>query len=368
MRKVPFFDYSRIFKDHENEYLEIIKSVGQKGAYIMQTELAEFEKSAAEFIGAKFAVGVGNATDGLEMIWQSIGLKPGDEVIVSAHTMVATASAIKTAGGMPVPVDIEITGLISSDSIRKHITNKTVAICPTQLNGHICEMGAILEIAQEFNLKLVEDAAQAYGAHSPDGHAGLFGVAGAFSFYPAKNLGALGDAGLVVTNDETIYKKLLALRDHGRNEHGEIVSWGRNSRLDNMQAAILQSQLNRYKQTITYRQEIASAYDQILKNVPQVIITHSNLGDQVSVFQNYEILAEDRKNLLEYLKQNSVGFLIPWGGQQINKLDKLGINYKLAIVDDYFEKCLMLPLNLFISKEDASYVASLIAKFYGATN
>ena len=368
MRKVPFFDYSRIFRDHEHEYLEIIKAVGQKGAYIMQSELAEFEKAAAAFIGAKYAVGVGNATDGLEMIWQSIGLKAGDEVIVSAHTMVATASAIKTAGGTPVPVDIEDTGLISPDSIRKNITNKTVAICPTQLNGHICEMNAILEIAREFNLILVEDAAQAYGAYSSDGYAGLFGIAGAFSFYPAKNLGALGDAGLVVTNDETLYKKLLALRDHGRNENGEIVSWGRNSRLDNLQAAILQSQLNRYKETIAHRQEIALAYDQVLKKVPQVSITHSNLGDQVSVFQNYEILAENRQELLSYLKNNNIGYLIPWGGQQINKLNKLGIDFKLSKVDDYFKKCVMLPLNLSISKEDANYVAIIISDFYGASN
>ena len=368
MRKVPFFDYSRIFSDHENEYLEIIKAVGQKGAYIMQSELTEFEKAAAEFIGAKYAVGVGNATDGLEMIWQSIGFKPGDEVIVSAHTMVATASAIKSAGGTPVPVDIEDTGLISPESIRKFINKKTVAICPTQLNGHICDMKSILEIAREFNLKIVEDAAQAYGAHTSNGYAGLFGIAGAFSFYPAKNLGALGDAGLVVTNDEALYKKLLALRDHGRNEHGEIVSWGRNSRLDNLQAAILQSQLNRYEETIAYRQEIAHAYDQVLKKVPQVSITHSYLGNQVSVFQNYEILAENRQELLAYLKLNVIGYLIPWGGQQINKLDKLGINYELSKVDEYFKKCVMLPLNLFISKEDANYVANLISNFYGVSN
>ena len=364
MRKVPFFDYSRIFKDYENEYLEIIKAVGQKGAYIMQSELAEFEKSAAAFIGAKYAVGVGNATDGLEMIWQAISLQPGDEVIISAHTMVATASAIKTVGGTPVPVDIEETGLISPASIRKYITHRTVAICPTQLNGHICDMKAIKKIAEEFNLKLVEDAAQAFGAYTNDGYAGVFGIAGAFSFYPAKNLGALGDAGLVVTNDESIYKKLLAIRDHGRNEHGEIVTWGRNSRLDNLQAAILQSQLNRYPETIKYRQLVAQTYDKIFKNISQIRITHENLKPQVSVFQNYEILAEDRNSLLAYLMQNNVGYLIPWGGQQINNLNKLGIDYKLDKVDEYFEKCLMLPLNLFVTVDDAVHVANLISYFY----
>ena len=219
-RKVPFFDYPRLFLDDKKELIEILEDVGSRGAYILQRDLVEFEKKLANYTNSKFAVGVGNATDGLELAWLAIGLKKGDEVIISSHTMIATASAIITAGGTPVPVDIGEDNLIDIDAVANAITKNTVGISPTQLNGRTCDMESIMNIANNKGLSVVEDAAQALGSKFKNQSAGTFGDAGSFSFFPAKVLGALGDGCGVVTNKKEIYEKVFQLHDHGRDAHG----------------------------------------------------------------------------------------------------------------------------------------------------
>ena len=163
----------------------------------MQQDLAAFEKAVAAFVGTSFSVGVNNATDGLELSWLALGLKPGDEVIVSAHTMVATASAIVVAGGTPVPVDIGAAGLIDPDAAAASISPRTAGIMPTQLYGRVCDMDPLLALVERHGLALVEDAAQALGAKYRGRSAGTFGSAASFSFFPAKVLGCLGDGGVV---------------------------------------------------------------------------------------------------------------------------------------------------------------------------
>ena len=199
-KQIPFFDYARLYLDEREDLLNVINDVGNRGAYIMQKDLAEFEKKLSSYTNSKFAVGVGNATDGLELAWLAIGIKKGDEVIISSHTMIATASAIITAGGTPVPVDI------SEDAVASAVTKNTVGISPTQLNGRTCDMESIMNIAKSKGLCVVEDAAQALGSKFKNQSAGTFGDAGSFSFFPAKVLGALGDGGGVVTNKKEIYR------------------------------------------------------------------------------------------------------------------------------------------------------------------
>ena len=177
-------------------------------------------------------------------------IKSGDEIIVSSHTMLATASSVIVAGGTPIPIDIGDDFMMDASLIENSITSRTVGIMPTQLNGRTCDMDSITSIVKKYNLHLVEDAAQALGSKFKDKFAGTFGKASAFSFYPAKVLGCLGDGGAVVTNDEELYDKIFQLHDHGRDVHGEVKSWGRNSRLDNINAAILKYNLNLYKNTI----------------------------------------------------------------------------------------------------------------------
>ena len=186
--RIPFFDYPRLFLDKKDDYLNIFSEVSSKGAFIMQKELAEFELTLSKYCSSNYAIGVGNATDGLEISWMALNLRPGDEVICSAHTMLATASSIKLAGGIPVPVEIGDDNLIDPDAvIEASITSRTVGIMPTQLNGRTCDMDRIMQIADKYKLYVVEDAAQALGSKFKGKNAGTFGHASAISFFPSKS-------------------------------------------------------------------------------------------------------------------------------------------------------------------------------------
>ena len=240
MKKIiPFFNYQYFFQAHGDELKDIIQKVLQKGAFILQEELLEFEKQFAEYLQVKHAIGVANCTDGLRLGLQAIDIRLGDEVIFPSHTFVATASAIHDVGAIPIPVESGEDHLLDIQVVEKAITDKTRAIMPVQLNGRVCDMDTLQLIADKYNLLIIEDAAQALGAAFKGKYAGSFGKVAAFSFYPAKTLGCLGDGGMVVTNDDEVADKLKLSRDHGRNEQGEVVVWGCNSRLDNIQAAIL---------------------------------------------------------------------------------------------------------------------------------
>lgn len=366
MKKVPFFDYPRLFLDEKKELMEIFEEVGSRGAFIMQSDNKEFESNLAKYVSSEFAVGVGNATDGLELAWLAVGLQKGDEVILSSHTMLATASAVVTAGGTPVPVDIGYDRLIDPVAIEAAITPRTVGISPTQLNGRTCNMDKIMKIAEKHKLVVIEDSAQALGSKFKGKNAGTFGKAGSFSFFPAKVMGALGDAGGVVTNDSQIYEKIYQLHDHGRDIEGNTRSWGRNSRLDNFQAAILNKKFNSYEKVIARRRHIASIYDERLRNLEQLRLPNppDSEPDHFDIFQNYELEAENRDSLRKYLSDNNIGTLIQWGGKGVHQWEALNFDMKLPGVEDFFEKCLMLPMNMFITDDDIHYVCDKITDFY----
>ena len=366
IRKVPFFDYPRLFLDDREEILSTVEEVGRRGAFIMQKDLADFEANLSSFTGANHAVGVANATDGLELAWLAVGLKKGDEVIVSSHTMLATASAIVTAGGTPVPVDIGPDNLIDPDAVAAAITPRTVGISPTQLNGRTCNMDAIMNIADKNKLVVVEDAAQALGSRFKGKHAGTFGIAGSFSFFPAKVLGCFGDGGGVISNDTEIYEKIFQLHDHGRDTNGEIKSWGRNSRLDNLQAAILNKRMSRYENVISRRRAIASLYQQNLGHLQEIQLPPAPGSDEnhFDVYQNYELQADSRDELKKYLSEVGIGTLIQWGGKGVHQWEGLGFNQKIPGVEKFFERSIMLPMNLFISDDDVSYICENIINFY----
>ena len=280
--------------------------------------------------------------------------------------MIATASAIITAGGTPVPVDIGEDNLIDVDAVASAVTKNTVGISPTQLNGRTCDMESIMDIAKSKGLCVVEDAAQALGSKFKNQSAGTFGDAGSFSFFPAKVLGALGDGGGVVTNKKEIYEKIFQLHDHGRDPQGEVQSWGRNSRLDNLQAAILNKRFERYEKVIKRRREIASIYNEQLSIIEEINLPPAPVenGDHFDVYQNYELQAENRDALKTYLANNGVGTIIQWAGKAVHQWEVLGFNIKLPKTEDFFKKCLMLPMNMFISDEDTYYICESITNFY----
>ena len=364
--KVPFFEYPRLWSDDRKDFLSIIDNVSSSGGFILQKAVADFELELANYAGSNFSVGVGNATDGMEIFLEGIGINPGDEIIISSHTMLATASAIKVAGGTPVPVDIGIDNLISIQGIENSITSNTVGIMPTQLNGRVCNMDAIMAISKKHNLFVVEDAAQALGARYKGQHAGTFGLASAISFYPAKVLGCLGDAGGVLVNDKDLYHKIYQIHDHGRGMDGEVIRWGRNSRLDNIQAAILSFKLKTYDNVIKRRREIAQMYQDRLGSLEELQLPPAPGvdSDNFDVYQNYELQADSRDNLKIYLSKNNVGTLIQWGGKGIHQFRQLGFKQVLPNTERFFERCIMLPMNIFISDSDVDYVCKTVLDFY----
>jgi dTDP-4-amino-4,6-dideoxygalactose transaminase len=366
-RSVPFFNYACVFTSRESEFLAVIRDVGRRGAFILQSDLARFEANLAAFIGARHAIGVGNATDGLIIALRAAGLETGGEVILSSHTMIATAAAVHFAGGVPVPVECGPDHLIDPAAVEAAVTPRTRAIVPTQLNGRTCDMDALQAIAGRRNLLIVEDAAQGLGSKFKGRCAGTFGIAAAVSFYPAKVLGCFGDGGAVVTDDDAVYECVFQLRDHGRNGQGEIVSWGLNSRLDNLQAAILDFQLNKYDQTMARRRYLATLYTERLRDVVEVVLPPApdSDPDHFDVYQNYEIEAENRDDLKEYLKDHGIGTLVQWGGQAVHQIKALGFTQHLPYTDWLFTRLLMLPMNMSLSDDDVRYVCDNIRSFYG---
>jgi dTDP-4-amino-4,6-dideoxygalactose transaminase len=227
-------------------------------------------------------------------------------------------------------------------------------------------MDAIQAIADKHGLLIIEDAAQALGSKFKDRCAGTFGAAACISFYPAKTLGCLGDGGCVITNDDDVCDKLRMLRDHGRDQSGEVRMWGLNSRLDNLQAAILNHKLTHYDAAIARRREIARLYDEQLRELPQLLLPPAPASDSrhFDIFQNYELEAEDRDRLQAYLKEKGVGTLIQWGGKAVHQFRGLGFSQSLPRTEQLFEKFLMLPMNTSLTDADVSYVCDCMHRFY----
>ena len=364
--KIPFFNYSELFKSHEKELIKIFSSVAKKGAFIMQDELLTFENNLAEYLDCKYVLGVANATDALEMILKADGITENDEIIFCSHTMIATASAIKFSGAKPIPVEAGDDHLIDIESIKAAITERTKGIMPTQLNGRVSNMDDIVEVAKKYDLNIYEDSAQALGAKYKGKYAGTFGQGGCISFYPAKVLGCFGDGGAVITNESHIYEKVKLYRDHGRGEDGNISVWGYNSRLDNLQAAILNYFFQTFDEIIDRRRYIADLYQQRLSGIQEIILPPSpnDSSDHYDVYQNYEIEAEERDELKTFLHANGIGTMIQWGGKGVHQFKDLGFTESLPYTENLMKRSLMLPLNMFITNHQIDYVCNSIKKYY----
>jgi len=367
MRTVPFFNYPYLFKAHEDEFVKIFKEVGHRGAYILQKDLVEFEINLARFAGAKYAVGLANGTDAIWIGLMAAGIGKNDEVIFASHTYIATAAAIHFVGAVPIPADCKSDHMMDPESVKRLITDKTKAILPTQLNGRCCDMDALLKIAHDHNLIILEDAAQGLGARYKGSGVGTFDKGGTISFYPAKNLGSFGDGGGFVTNDKEMFDKVMLLRDHGRNEQGEFVMWGFNSRLDNLQAAFLNYKIKNYQDDISRRREIASLYQKLLGHLIQLLLPPKpeENADYFDVYQNYEIEAERRDELKIFLQSKGIGTLIQWNGQPVHSIVALGFSGTgLPNTEVMYKNCLMLPMNTSLANEDIEYVTDKIIEFY----
>ncbi|MGV1004094.1 MAG: DegT/DnrJ/EryC1/StrS family aminotransferase [Candidatus Nanopelagicales bacterium] len=361
-RAIPFFDYPAVYHRFASEFHAALEDVGSRGAFLGQRDTAEFEAAIAEYTGVKHCVAVTNATDGLQIAMMAGGLEQGAEVIISSHTMVATAESIHFAGGVPVPVGVGKDHLIDPAAVRSAIGPNTRAICPTQLNGRTCDMDEINQIADEHGLEIYEDAAQGLGSRWRGRASGSWGRGSCLSFYPAKILGTLGDGGAVLTSEDDLADRVRLLRDHGRIDRGDTVLWGLNSRMDNLAAAFLMLQFRHFDETVARRRQIAARYQERLAGVTGLVLPAApdTDGDHYDTFQNYELECDYRDELEVGLRERGVRTLQQWGGWPIHRFAKLGFTQQLPDVDLLFERMLMLPMNMALTDDDVEYICDAI--------
>lgn len=366
MNKVPFVGYKIQYQNLKKEIDAAMQDVLARGDLILRRDTEEFEKRLAEFIGVKYAIGLNSGTDALFFALKAAGIGPGDEVITVSHTFVASISTIVQAGAKPVLADVGDDYLMDTGEIEKAITKNTKAIIPVHLNGRMCDMDKIMEMAKKHNLLVIEDSAQSLGASYDKKRAGSIGLTGCFSFYPAKILGCFGDGGALVTNNPEIAEKAKLLRDHGQKTKTEIVCFGWNSRLDNLQAAVLNVRFDYLDSWIGRRRQIAGIYNQKLSGTKGIKLPPPPDPDNkfFDVFQNYVIRAERRDELFNFLKEKGVETLIK--DPVPNHFHKgLGLShFKLPLTEQLSKEVISLPMYPELTDEQVNYVIDCLSDFY----
>lgn len=307
---IPILDLKRQYEVIGNEIEENVVKVLRSGSYILGENVKNLEAEMAKYCGVNNVISCANGTDALQLALRALDIGEGDEVITVAFTFVATTEAIGVVGAKPVFIDIDPnTFNMDVNEIEKRITPKTKAILPVHLYGQPADMDKILEIAKKYDLFVIEDCAQAIGAEYKGKKVGSFGDIGCFSFFPTKNLGAFGDAGMITTNSDHLAKRLTALRNHGgavRYYHDEI---GLNSRLDEIQAAILRVKAKHIDNWNKKRRENANRYNELLKDI-EGVVTPKELNKTSCVYHQYTIQVPNRDEVHQYLQENGVGAMI----------------------------------------------------------
>jgi dTDP-4-amino-4,6-dideoxygalactose transaminase len=294
---------------HSEEINRAIQEVLNSGRYILGTEVQSFEEEFAKFIGARFGIGTASGTDALYLALKAVGVGPGDEVLTVPHTAVATVAAIEMCGAIPVLVDVDLqTYTMDPERLQAAVSPRAKAVLPVHLYGYPADMASILAIAQQHNLTVVEDCAQAHGATYGDKGVGSIGDIAAFSFYPTKNLGAIGDGGLVATSDRGLAEKLNLLKQYGWQERYVSQVRGWNSRLDELQAAILRVKLRHLTTGNQRRRELAQQYDHGLSQLPLII--PSSRGKGSHVYHQYVIRHNHRDELRAFLAERQIMTLV----------------------------------------------------------
>lgn len=363
--EIPFVDLKEQYTSIENEIKPAIEGVFEKGQFILGENLKKFEDEFASYCRAKYGIGVGSGTEALHLALIVCGVEPGDEVITVPNTAVPTASAISFANAKPVFVDIDPkTFTMDPSRLEEKITPRTKVIMPVHLYGQMADMDPILKIAQKYDLKVIEDACQAHGAEYRDRKAGSMGGLGCFSFYPTKNLGAYGDGGMIITNDEKMAEKLRMLRNYGEVKKYHHRIKGFNSRLDELQAAILRVKLKYLSTWNEARRKNAKLYDELLTNDK---ITKPVEADYAKhIYHLYVIRSKQRDEVQKFLASAGVGTLIhypiPIHLQEAYK--NLGLKRgALPIAEECADEILSLPMFPELKEVQIERVCEVINQF-----
>ena len=365
---VPFVDLPSQIAPYEKELRSVVDEVMFKRAdFIMRQDLLDFEAAFAEFTGTKYAVGLANGSDALNIALRVLGIGPGDEVITVSHTFVATIAAIVHAGATPVLADVGEDHNLECESFEKLITKKSKAIMPVHLNGRTCQMDRVMQLAKENGLHVIEDSAQAIGANYDGQNAGTFGVMSTNSFYPFKVLGCFGDGGAITTDDDEINYKLRCMRDNGQDRStGEILFWGWNSRLDNLQAAILLVLMRHLPHMIKRRREVAATYTDGFKGISDLEIPEGPDDENrfFNVFQNYVVCTPKRDEFVEYLNENGVGTLISWP-TPTHFHPALGLShFSLPNTERISREVVSLPMHPALNDAEVNHVIQTVTRFF----
>jgi dTDP-4-amino-4,6-dideoxygalactose transaminase len=373
--KVPFFDWAGFYNERGDDFNRIIAETASRGGFILQKDVDDFEANLAAFIGVKHVIGCSDGTNAILLGLRASGVKQGDEIIVPSHSFIAAIQSIHYAGATAVPVELMTHDwLVDPSAIEAAITPRTTAIMPVHVNGRICQMDVIMDIANRHGLDVYEDSAQAAGAKLNGVGAGCWGQWGTYSFYPSKTLGCFGDAGALVTNDDGIAETVRAMRNHGSNVAKsipiDVTVWGTNSRLDNIHAAILNYKLTYYAEAIDRRREIAARYDAAFRSISAMHLPPAPTdGAFFDIYQNYEICVENlgqRDALRAWLSERFVGSIVQWGGFGIHQLKGLGFTQDCPKTDHFFETSLLLPMNHILTDTQIDHVIDSVTAFFNA--
>ncbi|WP_167956019.1 DegT/DnrJ/EryC1/StrS family aminotransferase [Anaerosporobacter faecicola] len=362
---IPYLNLQVLHSVIKKEISDAMDRVTNNEWYILGNELAKFEEEYADFCGTEYCIGIGNGLDALHLILAALDIGQGDEVILPVNTFIATALAVSYVGAKPVFVDVDDNALIDIDKIEKAITKRTKAIIPVHLYGRITDMNRINQIASNNNLLVIEDAAQAHGAVDlvTDKKAGALGRAAEFSFYPGKNLGALGDGGAITTNDKEIYERVKCLRNYGATKKYHHIYKGFNSRLDELQAAVLRVKLKYLDKWNKERRGIAEYF---CKNINNPLIRTPQFTDKDNVWHIFPVYCEDEKGLERYLLNKEImvqrHYPVPLHLQKA--YDDLG--YKegdFLYAEKLAKQEISLPIWVGMSDNDLQYICDTINSY-----
>lgn len=362
---VPYINLALQHQNIKDELLSAVEKVLVSGQFILGEEVKKFEESLAKIAGAKYAIGVDNGTDALVLALKALGISKGDEVITAPNSFLASASCIDLVGAKIVFADVRDDFNLDPEKVEKAITKKTKAVIAVHLTGRPADMDALQKICKKKKVHLIEDCAQAVSAECNGQRVGSFGIINIFSLHPLKNLSAAGDGGVITTNNDKLYSWLSRARNHGLKNRDECDFWSMNSRLDNLQAAILNVKLNYFEQWTERRRKIASIYYSRLKHL-DLILPHDKPNEK-AVYHTFIIQAKFRDELQKFLSENGIDtkvhYPIPIHFQKSAK----SLKYKkgsFPVTEQQVKTILSLPVYPELSDEQVNYTCDKILEFY----
>ena len=360
---IKFLDLKKINNRYREEIASRIKDILDKGWYLQGEENENFTKNFANFCGTKFALGVANGLDALNLIIKAYGFGNGDEIIVPANTYIATILAISENGCIPILVEPDIkTYNINPDSIEEKITTKTKAIMVVHLYGQAVQMEKIWKIAKKYNLKIIEDSAQAHGAIYQENRTGNLGDASGFSFYPGKNLGCMGDGGAVTTNDEELFNKIKAIANYGSDRKYHHIYKGVNSRLDEIQAAVLDVKLNHLDSDNNKRREISKYYRENIKN--SKLILPETYDEKSHVWHIFAVRTQNRDEFQKYLTEKGIQTIIHYPTPPHKQgAYKEWNNLSFPITEEIHNTILSLPISPVMTDSEIEKVVEVVNEY-----